>query len=51
MENKYLEKIAHSDYILKGLVSPAWQEASIANEHGVESPNGWGGELWPSFRW
>lgn len=40
--NKYLEKIA-ADYIAKGLVSPAWQEQSIAKEHGKKGPGA--GEL------
>lgn len=42
MTNKYLEKIA-ADYIAKGLVSPAWQEQSIAKEHGKKGPSA--GEL------
>lgn len=33
MTNKYLEKIAQSNHVLKGMISPAWQERAIAADH------------------
>jgi hypothetical protein len=32
--NKYLEKLASSDHIMKGVISPAWQQEAIAREYG-----------------
>lgn len=37
--NKYLEKIA-ADHMLRGYISPAWQENTIAREHGQEGLKG-----------
>lgn len=44
-ENKYLEKIAKSDHMLKGWVSPAWQENAIAKDHGKKGPTGIGANV------
>lgn len=41
MTNKYLEKIS-SDHMLKGYISPAWQENAIAKDHGKEGLKGFG---------
>ena len=40
MTNRYLEKIAKSDHILEGLISPALQEKSIVKQYGKEGPTG-----------
>lgn len=40
MSNKYLENIAKNDHMLKGYISPAWQEHAIAKDHGKEGPKG-----------
>lgn len=44
MTNKYLEKIA-KDHMLKGYVSPAWQENAIAKDHGKEGLKGTGANV------
>lgn len=48
MTNKYLEKIA-ADHILKGLISPAWQQHAIAKEHGHRGPEGLGPNITSHF--
>ncbi len=44
-ENKYLEKIAKSDHMLKGWISPAWQENAIAKDHGKDGLKGIGANV------
>jgi hypothetical protein len=44
MENKYLNKVAN-DHKLRGYISPAWQENSIAKDHGREGLKGVGANV------
>lgn len=44
MTNKYLEKIA-KDHMVKGYISPAWQENAIARDHGKEGIKGVGANI------
>lgn len=44
MTNKYLEKIA-SDHMIRGMISPAWQQNAIAKDHGHSSAGNWGQAL------
>lgn len=44
MANKYLEKIA-KDHMVKGWISPAWQENAIAKDHGKEGLKGAGANV------